>query len=256
MNSSDLINKSDFIKKLTELNVKIIERSEASPSNQKRLKAKKRTIFSPRGVDKYCADVFMCTAEILDVVESLSHTLIYIRRYPYAKSSKGLGITRDKYLKYFLENYYLRVVSLLDRLCFLIDIVYEIGLPQRSIAFPLIREITYLKNTELINLLDVFEKWLLPFKKNRNIFIHRKGLKCEKLNEIGLYEFLSLKSTKGDEKFKETCEHFAKFRHFLHKKTLIINTKKEIEDIYSFLDIFFKEINKEFERRLNIKSED
>ncbi|MFH1546528.1 MAG: Cthe_2314 family HEPN domain-containing protein [Patescibacteria group bacterium] len=248
----DFLLENGFVKRLNELNSEIIRKSENLPVNRKRRESGEKTIFSPQGSDRYCVDAFMAMVQITSVIDSLDHTRIYICRYPYSKSNKSIGITQSSYMRYFEENYYLRVVSLFDRLCFLVNVIYEIGLPSRSAKFHLLQEISYLKGIKIIKLLKDFEKCMSAYKEQRNSFVHRKDLCHEDLNHLALAELILSSGHKKDMEFKG----YAKISLMLYKNKIKIKMKKEIKDMKLFVDLFFKEISTEFEKRLDIKNKD
>lgn len=185
----------------------------------------------------YNIDVLLYAHNILECLDQVNYSINMLSGF---KTKNKFNMNRHDYIVFMLENFYLRVTSIFDRILRLTNIALEIGLPEKECKESTIIKNENIKGTKLYKALKNINDFLESFRKKRNKIAHSESFSEEKLNYIKSY-YLALET----EDFKD-IEKFKKFFKF-DTDEYVINKKKEfkniVNDLEKLLIVFFNEIS-------------
>ena len=133
---------------------------------------------------EYNSNVHSSFSRIVETLDDLRATQIFLRQYPYPKTLGKNKISRSTYAIYHIEMYFLKTASLRDKLAILINDVYRLGLPEKRVSVDLLSEMSQLKKAECILLLKTFSKSLNGIASQRNLIAHRTKYDDQEISEI------------------------------------------------------------------------
>lgn len=213
--------------------------TESPPTKEDIKKARLPKKFRPE--QEYCGYVFRRLTEILHTVEDLRHIVIFIQRYPY-KQALG-SMTKESYLQYHIENFYIRSFSLLNKLCLLINEIFLLGLPKRIAKPKILYEMRQLKDTRAIEVLKLFEHFINQGRQMRHYVDHEGKYEDKELDEITMYSITERCTAKNKFKYSKVLNFL--IRTYITKQTQ--GMQKIITAMEGFLDRYLKELNEDFE---------
>ena len=239
------IYENKFVGEILERVTKIIKKS--SITEKDILKSKKGLYSLKRKksiCDLYNMDVFYRLSNIIDILNDIDNVKVFLKNYPFSKKSKKNKIAKTVYTIYHLEVYFIKMVSLRDRLSLLINTVYDLGLPDKEAKIYLLSKMKQLKGSNLIKLLKNFDDELQrrSIVSGRNLINHAVNYDDEKLQYIRMCEMVKDK-VGGAEDIVDLM-----MKKYIEEKEGIIKKNKEF--IESFLNKFLDEIKLEYNKKI------
>jgi len=200
--------------------------------------------LKPTKQEAIAIELLMSISNITDCIDQLHYIIQLLSGF---RRKKGSIFNRTDYIVYTIENFYLRMTSIIDKCLILTNIVFDIGLPERDC-----KETTIIKNTKVNKTsvkvsLQKINKFIDHFKQIRNRIAHAEGFKDEKLDNLqGFYYLMDT----------EQSEDLQKFKHLFKTETdQYVNEKKEdlgkqIVTIEQLVDEFFTSLQSIAEMRI------
>ena len=74
-------------------------------------------------------DILLYASNITECLDQINYTIDLLSGY---KSKKDSTMNRYDYIVFILENFYLRITSIFDRILRFTNVVFEIGLPEKE----------------------------------------------------------------------------------------------------------------------------
>jgi hypothetical protein len=167
--------------------------------------------------------------EILSKLEDLNCSLYFIKHYPINKTLRR-DITREKYIIYHLEHYFISQISLFDRLLHFCNMIYEIGLDDRHVTYDIIKNNSKVGNDYKITLKKLYnnlEKSEVRILQNK--IKHKEKLRDKEMEEASFFEMASIAA--GSNKNEEDEELLQKATSRAYKRYLIMKNEKMIEEM-------------------------
>jgi len=142
---------------------------------------------------KYHFGLFKRYSKIIRTIDQLDTIEKLIEIKPSIYLANEAKIEYSKYLEYNLENYLMRVVSILDQMIIFVSEFYNLGLPPQSTSLKMLRENQHTKDKKATKIIKLFDKATQHIRKLRNLIAHRGEFNDKDINRIeaNLY-FLSL----------------------------------------------------------------
>jgi len=182
----------------------------------------------PTEIEFYKGNVLFYTIHLMDLIGQINDAVELLSNYNYNVKMKNIG--RVKHLTYNIENYTIRINSLLDRILQTINATFHLGIDERHVNEKVVVRNIKVTTTEIPNHFDEIKKYLNEKSRLRNIIIHRHSIIDDELYRLQqLYhpEITSNYLNKADEKDIE------KFK-YIRKDTLtryIKEKRKEFNEI-------------------------
>lgn len=139
----------------------------------------------------YIADVAHYLFNISNIVDQLSQISVYIEHYPNLKAYENNGITKDEYLKYHLQNYFIRTSTIIDQIAILVNEVYRLGLTPYRCSVEAILDNSNIKDLKIARLIKSLNKAVGGIKAVRNKFVHRGIFDDKDILDLATYIFLN-----------------------------------------------------------------
>lgn len=205
---------------------------------------KNKIMASQSKVDTYAIETFRYLMSISKCIEQLNWAIEMLAGY--RTSNEVPGLTRIDYISYGLENIYLRITTVFDRCLRLVNVVYQLGLPERECKRTTIIKNINVKNTNTGKSLKELDSYVERYQGVRNVIAHSMPYTGDE--EFGTIEILTLgKPEKSSKQYdallvRKTNEYI---------KTKKENFKKEIEKIEKIVINLFNAIGPEYTIRKN-----
>lgn len=161
---------------------------ELNPIAKKFHKANKKgkdPILSER--EEFIFDIFQRLNEIVDKLKDLNYSVMFFSVYPNYKLWRS-KITRQEYIIYHLEYYYINIVALYDRLLHFVNFIYDLGLADQFVTLRSIITNKHVKK-ETIKILKGIDKTLQGIRKIQNKIKHKEKFRDKKMYYPSLLEF-------------------------------------------------------------------
>ncbi len=156
-------------------------------------------IASP--LEQYTLDCFKAVRSITDCMEQLHFSIELLSGYRTSTSPDSMN--RHDHIVFAIENYYLRITSVYDRCLRLINILYNLGLPERDCKNSTIVKNIHVKGSDIETSLKALDKFTNNFRQFRNSVAHNETYsEDDKLQIIASYYFLEAKGVTDIIKFK------------------------------------------------------
>lgn len=170
--------------------------------------------------ESYANDILLSANNIIEC----SQIYFSIELLSGFRKKKNGKMNRHDYIVFMIENFYLRITSILDRSLRFANILFEIGLPERECRESTIIKNNKVKNTKVESSLKEINKFISKFKMTRNQITHSEGFYDKKLQSVATYYFL----LETDE-----FDNFKKYDHIYKTETdnYIKGKKAELTDI-------------------------
>ena len=240
----DKILSNKYIENIRKINIEVINKNPLTSEDIKRWKkgteAKKIKMSS---FERYSVDIFYRLMEILETLDDLKATLVFLRQYPYPKTLTKHKITKSFYLTYHIEFYLVKLASLRDKLALLVNEVFILGLPDKHVKVDLISKMKQIKGKHIVKLLKNFNDSLEGVASSKNIIVHKGKYDDKALAKLSMYELVNT----GRKKI--VPPGLLKIMASLYIQEKIRIFRKNQKSIEKFLDLFFLELNKEFNKR-------
>ena len=145
-----------------------------------------KKIASPASLKENRAiEILLSASKISENLDQIYFTIDLLSGYRKRKSSI---MNRHDYMVFMLENFYLRITSILDRALRLTNLVYEIGLPERECRESTVIKNLKIKGTDVEKTLKKINKYVNEYKPIRNQVAHQSTFHDDELNSIeGFY---------------------------------------------------------------------
>jgi len=204
----------DFIEELNPIAIKFHEAN----------KKEQNPVLSER--EEFVFDIFQRLNEIDNKLKDLNYSIMFFSVYPNYKPWRS-KITRQEYIIYHLEYYYINIVALFDRLLHLVNFIYDLGLADQFVTLKSITTNKHVKK-ESIRILKKIDKALRGIRNTQNKIKHKKKLQDKEMYYPSLLEFqdrqnMFEKYDKGLQKELKSEINFF-YRIYLNQK------KKELEN--------------------------
>jgi hypothetical protein len=128
---------------------------------------------------------------VFDALWKIDASTVFLRQYPYKRTLAKFQITRDRYMKYHLESYYVSVASCVDRVALLVNDIFDLGLPARLAKVPMMDQ---LKNSKAGKALKNMYDSLMKERHLKNLITHEA-----EIEDMDLIPFALLSSLLLDE---------------------------------------------------------
>tara|TARA_R110002124_G_scaffold111876_1_gene265819 strand:+ start:926 stop:1645 length:720 start_codon:yes stop_codon:yes gene_type:complete len=152
-------------------------------------------------LEQYTLDCFKAVRSITDCMEQLHFSIELLSGYRTSTSPDSMN--RHDHIVFAIENYYLRITSIYDRCLRLINILYNLGLPERDCKDSTIIKNTHVKGSNIETSLKALNKFTGKFRQFRNSIAHNETYsEDDKLQIIASYYFLEAKGVTDIIKFK------------------------------------------------------
>ena len=249
MESYDL-NEMNFMRKIMELMSDQLEVGEGKPIEQR---AEIKEFAEASVYDQYIRTIFGQSVAILDTYEYLCFIPIFIRRFPIKKYYNENGIDRPKFLRYHMENHFLKISTIFDQSVTLVSEIFRLGVPPKYSSMNFLKHNSFTKNSNAFNILKKFSDTIQEIKHVRNLITHRGKFSDEDIDEIGNYYFLMKNAPEGVEPIIHPFLLEYKTKKVVkNKHELLINNNLAVNH---FIFGLFSSLENEFDTKLeNIKS--
>ncbi|WP_201554648.1 Cthe_2314 family HEPN domain-containing protein [Psychrobacter immobilis] len=152
-------------------------------------------------LEQYTLDCFKAVRSITDCMEQLHFSIELLSGYRTSTSPDSMN--RHDHIVFAIENYYLRITSVYDRCLRLINILYNLGLPERDCKNSTIVKNIHVKGSDIETSLKALDKFTNSFRQFRNSVAHNETYSVDdKLQIIASYYFLEAKGVTDIIKFK------------------------------------------------------
>ncbi|MGO3876263.1 Cthe_2314 family HEPN domain-containing protein [Psychrobacter celer] len=156
---------------------------------------------APSLLEQYTLDCFKAVKNITNCIEQLHFSIELLSGYRASTSPSSMN--RHDHIVFAIENYYLRITSVYDRCLRLINILYNLGLPERDCKNSTIVKNIHVKGSNIEKSLKALDKFTNNFRQFRNSVAHNETYsEDDKLNIIASYYFLEDQGATEIIKFK------------------------------------------------------
>ncbi len=186
--------------------------------------------------EKYNIDVLLSASNITECLDQINYSIEMLSGYKIKKRS---SMNRHDYIVFILENFYLRITSIFDRVLRFTNVVFEIGLPEKECKESTIIQNDKIKGTTLSTSMKNIDKFVQKYRCIRNKIAHSNSYYEKELDDIqGFYIVLDFDNDKELEKYKFFYKRITD--EFVQNKK--IEFKKVSDEIELLIRVFFKEI--------------
>lgn len=203
------------------------------------LKSGTAVIASP--LEQYTLECFKAVRNVTDCMEQLHFSIELLSGYRTSTSPESMN--RHDHIVFAIENYYLRITSVYDRCLRLINILYNLGLPERDCKNSTILKNLHVKGSDIEISLKAIDRFTSKFRQFRNSVAHNETYsEDDKLQIIASYYFLETNGITDIIKFKhlfkaETDKYIkdkkAEFKaHLVELEILIIDFLNAVNTKY------------------------
>lgn len=133
---------------------------------------------------KHITGLFKRYSKIVKTTEQLDTILRLLAVKPTLYFMKEAEIEYSKYLGYNLENYFIRITSILDQSIILVCEFYNLGIEPKNTNLRTLTENRHTKGKDATEILKKFDRLILPIKNIRNLIAHRGEFNDEDLMKI------------------------------------------------------------------------
>jgi len=141
-----------------------------------------------RFTNKYIDNTRFSTLQFLDLLQQLENAVELLSSFTYNKNSK---VNRGDFLHYNIENYIIRLNSIIDRLLQIVNDVFDFKINVRGVSLKTIK--LKIENTAISNYIDNLDKLIYPYSVIRNRVIHQNSYSDdETLRNIKLFYYSEL----------------------------------------------------------------
>ena len=126
--------------------------------------------------------IIQCIGALIAIDSSLDNLFLsiqYLSNFRSTKSLKKYEINRFDHLTYHIENFYIRLVSTLDRSLILVDRVHRLGNTPRHCNWSVLSKNSHVRNSLTYTALKSLNKFIDPYREYRNMVIHERYLPYE-----------------------------------------------------------------------------
>ena len=253
-NIKNSLEENKFVKKVSTFVSKIILENTHIDENNNYIDKKPYDELCKEKI--YIIDVFYAISDILNTIDQLEYVPIFLRRFPIRKYYAEEGISHPKYLRYHIENHFIRLSTLSDQIAILVNEIFNLGLPHKKCSIELLLEIKHLKNTEILKLLKSLRKGIQGVKTIRNDIIHRGIFVDKEFSEIEKIHLIY-----EDVETKNNIISYADVRSITREyiKEKIDFLVKNNDTIFGYLNLLFNSLDSIFDKKLSelkVPSED
>jgi len=129
--------------------------------------------YIPSENERYSLSVFEWAMKIKDCFETLEHARVFLNYFRINKWYKQAGIGRSDYINYHYFNYAITVIRIMDVALILANDTFRLGNPPRLCRIENIIENSWVCSTGIDELLKKLNSIVEPWRKPRNLFVHR-----------------------------------------------------------------------------------
>lgn len=133
---------------------------------------------------KHVAGLFIRYSKIIKTFKQMTTIARLMEVKPSIYFTNEAEVEYSEYLEYNLENYFLRITSILDQSVILVSEFYKLGLPPQSTSLKILRENTHTKDKEATKVIKELDRSLQSIKQIRNHIAHRGGVNDEDIMKI------------------------------------------------------------------------
>ena len=169
-------------------------------------------------------------ARILKTVEQLDTVLRLLEVKPTIYFSNEAKIEYSKYLEYNLENYFVRITSIIDQSIILVSEFYNLGSPPQDTSLRTLTGNIHTKDKDATKIIKKFDSLMQPIKRVRNLIAHRGGVEDEDIMKIeanlyllSMIEEKNLDNPTFEEMFKTVDGLINKKIEFIKKSNLNVS---------------------------------
>jgi len=190
---------------------------------------------SPTEKEKRAMNILFSANNIIECIDQINFTIEMLSGF--RKRDKGL-MNRHDYVIFMIENFYLRITSILDRALRFTNLVFEIGLQDRECRVSEIIKDHQIRGTQLKILIEKLNKFTEEYRNERNQVAHSERFKDDLLTDIeGFYILQDIDESKEFNGFNNFFKNRAD-RYIAEKKIEFKEIAMKIENlIHEFFDV-------------------
>lgn len=195
-----------------------------------------KIVTKPTRFERYNIEVLLSANNITECLDQIHFSIEMLSGF---KTKRGSLMNRHDYIVFILENFYLRITSIFDRVLRFSNIVFEIGLPEKECKESTIIKNDKIKDTPLYAILRKLNTFIDKYRYPRNKIAHSESYNEKKLEDIqGFYIVIESGNDKDLERYKNFYKRIAD-EYVVEKKNELSQITNELEKL---LVDFFKEI--------------
>jgi hypothetical protein len=193
--------------------------------------------------EEYMRTVLLAAGELETVCEQLDQTVCFLSNFRSTQKLKEHGITRLDHVVFHLENHLIRMVASFDRALILDNEVFMLGNDPRNCTRQVILRNLHIAGTPVAEVLTDMNRYVEPYRGQRNVIIHREQFKHEDMRQLELLY-----------RAQQLDPSFA-LLHFTKRETdrFVADRKAELasanEGLFKIVDRLFSRLEKEFAKR-------
>jgi len=204
-------------------------------------------IETPKGVilyedQYYIQQVGFYLVHTINLCQQLNLAIEFLSNFDYSKKNNA---SRADHLIYNVENYFIRLNSVKDRVLQLVNAVFHLCISEEHVNYSIITSNQKVKHRKLINSkIKAIKKFLEKYAQARHTIIHKHSYQESGLRKIELFYLTGIDEDMG--------ENFKTFRSN-HLRNYITKQKQNFtqinEKLFMLLDELFEALSKEYERQ-------
>ena len=145
----------------------------------------------PTELEFYKIKVGKAIAGIINCLQELEHGVFYLREFTYSKRLKDAGINRGNFIRYCIENYFIRTQILYERCLVLTNAVFHLLLSRRDCKHSAISNNIKVRMTNIPLRLKKIFGHLKIYRSTRNTIIHHENLLDQDLKDLEVLYLLN-----------------------------------------------------------------
>jgi hypothetical protein len=195
-----------------------------------------KIVTKPTKFERYNIDILLSANNITECLDQIHYSIEMLSGFKTKRSSL---MNRHDYIVFILENFYLRITSIFDRILRFSNTVFEIGLPEKECKESTIIKNDKIKDTPLYEVLKRLNTFIDKYRFPRNKIAHSESYNEKELADIqGFYIAIESGNDHDLERYKGFYKRIAD-KYVVEKKNELNQITDELE---KFLIDFFNEI--------------
>jgi hypothetical protein len=138
----------------------------------------------------YVIAVLVAAGELATLIDQLTIAVQSLAGYRRPKVARRGYPNRADHIAYHLENHLIRSVSIYDRALLLTNVVFKLGLPERTCSPETVAKNEHVRATPVSRALRSLELVVKPLREQRNLIVHRRAYSDGRLHDVEGYYIL------------------------------------------------------------------